>query len=78
MKEEKKKKGSIHDDDDVFRAIGEFIYISLISSMRSCPLAGPGPANSGPGPTAWVRGQQKVARPDLDRTVDTKMHRAIS
>ena len=43
--------------------------------MMSCPLAGPGPANSGPGPTVWVRGQQKVARPDLDRTVDTKMHR---
>ena len=38
---------------------------------RSNTGPGPGPEFAGPGPEVWVRGLQKVARPDLDQTVDS-------
>src|SRR6202522_2751124 len=41
------------------------------SRSRSNTGPGPGPENSGPGPEVRVHGPQKVARPDLDRTLDS-------
>ena len=49
-----------------------FIYDSK-TFAQPCQVAGPGPGleNSGPGPEVRVQGPQKVARPDLDRTLDS-------
>ena len=38
---------------------------------RSNTGPGPGPEFAGSGPEAWVQGPQKVAGPDLERTVDS-------